>query len=90
MAEKKIKVLGKLLAQPESLTESLEQSFVDLKSIAYSHFEQEERFLLPKMREFVRTEDREDLGQVLMDVHEDLWNSRFPVLTPTPTNRLRA
>jgi hemerythrin len=90
VAEKKIKTIGKLLSQGESQSDSLEKSFFDLKSVAYNHFEQEERILLPKMREFVRTEDREDLGQVLMDVQEELWSSRLEAPSAASSDRLRA
>ncbi len=90
VVDKRSKALTKLLSHAEFQVDVLEKSFFDLKSATYSHFEQEERILLPKMREFVRTEDREDLGQILMDVQEELWNNRSEVLSPSPSGRLRA
>ncbi|MEN9834941.1 MAG: hypothetical protein RL011_1134 [Pseudomonadota bacterium] len=36
------------------------------------HFDQEEQNLLPKMRDFIRTEDREDLGLVFADAEMEL------------------
>lgn len=90
VVDKRSKALIKLLSHAETQADILEKSFFDLKTATYSHFEQEERILLPKMREFVRTEDREDLGQILMDVQEELWNNRSEVLASSPSGRLRA
>jgi hypothetical protein len=90
VVEKKIKALGKLMTQAEPESGALQDVFLDLKSASYAHFEQEERLLLPKMREFVRTEDREDLGQVLVDVQEELWNNRSDAPFTVPSDRLRA
>lgn len=69
--EKKVKEVHHLLSDADSAKDDLLAVMADLKRQTLAHFEQEERLLLPKLREFVRTEIREDLGEVLLDVQEE-------------------
>lgn len=90
--EKKLKAVLKILARDdvESDREGLFHAIADLKTHAFAHFDQEERLLLPKLREFVRTEDREDLGQILQDVQEERLLTRPGALSAAALSRRRA
>ncbi len=89
--EKKLRATQNLLSQQsEAVSDALIQAIGEVKLQTLSHIEQEERLLLPKLREFVRTEDREDLGQVLLDVQEERRSSRSVGGVNPSTGRRRA
>jgi hypothetical protein len=46
--------------------------FTQLLSLVKEHLSLEEQNLMPKIRMTMRTEDREDLGQLLVDVKDEL------------------
>ena len=43
----------------------------ELRLLLGKHFETEERVLMPKIRQLIPTQEREDLGQVLLDFKEE-------------------
>ena len=53
-------------------------------------FEQEEQHLLPKMRDFIRTEDREDLGLVFADAEAEVLAALDSDPEPVALRRKRA
>lgn len=59
-----------------------------LKDSILEHFRFEERHLLPKLRLKLRTEVREELGQVFLDVRHELVES-LPEMTLTSGNSLK-
>ena len=88
--EKKLKAVLSLAEQAEAVSGPLAQAISEFKLQTMSHFEQEERLLLPKLRDFVRTEDREDLGQILQDVQEERHSSRLSNSSAHTNDRRRA
>ena len=54
------------------------------------HFDQEEQNLMPKMRLHIRTEEREDLGQVFADAEAELLIALAAELEPVSVSRKRA
>ncbi|MBM4251241.1 MAG: hemerythrin domain-containing protein [Deltaproteobacteria bacterium] len=55
-----------------------------------AHFDQEEQNLLPKIRDFIRTEDREDLGLVFADAESELLAALDSGGGLSPARRRRA
>lgn len=72
LIDKRLKAVLKLIAKPVDEQEGLEKRIGELKEALSAHFDHEERVLMPKLRSSMRTEDREDLGQVMVDAQEDL------------------
>lgn len=54
------------------------------------HFDQEEQNLMPKMRMHIRTEEREDLGQVFADAEAEVLMALAAELEPVSVSRKRA
>jgi hypothetical protein len=54
------------------------------------HFDQEEQNLMPKMRMHIRTEEREDLGQVFADAEAEVLIALAAELEPVSVSRKRA
>ena len=54
------------------------------------HFDQEEQNLMPKMRMHIRTEEREDLGQVFADAEAEVLLALTAELEPVSVSRKRA
>lgn len=72
---RRMKVLVKLLGQPASEQAGYPKRLDELRESVLQHFEHEEQNLLPKLRYLIRTEDREDLGQVFMDAQDELMKT---------------
>ena len=79
---KKSKALGKLIAGPAAEQVGFEKKFVELKDAILTQIQAEEASLLPKMRDLIRTEEREDLGDVFQDAHADLMRATASGSTP--------
>jgi hemerythrin superfamily protein len=69
---RRMKNLVKLLAKPVNEQEGWEKRLAELRESLVEHFDSEEQVLMPKMRLMIRTEDREDLGQVFLDARDEL------------------
>lgn len=80
---------GTFLGQGESIRDLDEKSFTQLLALLKEHIALEEQFLMPKIRLQMRTEDREDLGQVLADVKDEILaasaHRRVPLKQPEPS-----
>lgn len=75
--ERKLKSLGDMVFGPgpsQADQDEVMRLFSEVRRAALAHFDSEERSLLPKLRDFMKTEDREDLGQVMLDAKEDGMN----------------
>jgi hypothetical protein len=87
---RRTKALVKLLAMP--LAEqggAWPKRLAELKESILKHFDQEERLLMPKLRALLRTEDREDLGQVFLEMEGEFKSGGAPA-APAAANRKRA
>jgi hypothetical protein len=69
--EKRLKAITKLAAKPAAEQDGFDKRLDELRAAVIGHFDQEEQMLMPKIRELIRTEDREDLGQVFLDAKAD-------------------
>lgn len=63
---------GAFLGQGEAIHNLDEKTFHRLLLALKEHINLEEQLLMPKIRLQMRTEDREDLGQVLVDVKDEI------------------
>jgi hypothetical protein len=81
---KRLKTLVKLAAKPAAEQDGYDKRFAELKEGVLKHLDCEEQQLMPKMRYLIRTEDREDLGQVSLDVRDDVLKSLQGPEAPTP------
>ncbi len=63
---------GAFLGQGEAILSLDENTFHKLLLFLKEHISLEEQLLMPKIRLQMRTEDREDLGQVLVDVKDEI------------------
>ena len=72
MIGKRLKSLMKMVSKTVAEQESYPKRLSELHESVLSHLEQAEQALMPKMRLMIRTEDREDLGQVFIDVKAEL------------------
>lgn len=68
---KKLKFLEKLIAKALKDQAGIEKKIEDFGTTVEAHFSQQEQFLMPKLRQTMRTEDREELGRVFEDVRSD-------------------
>lgn len=89
--ERQINNLSKAVANalPEREVAWTEQ-LVALKSAILEHFQLEERTLMPKLRLKLRTEVREDLGQVFLDARHELCESLVGASFTLSSGRKRA
>jgi hypothetical protein len=69
---RRIKALKTLVAKNASEQDGYPKRLKELEEALFKHFEQEEQVLMPKMRSLIRTEDREDLGQVFLEVQSEI------------------
>jgi hypothetical protein len=69
---KKLKLLEKTLAKALKDQAGIEKKIGEFSALLESHFSQQEQHLMPKLRQTMRTEDREELGRVFEDVKSDL------------------
>lgn len=69
---RRLKALQKQLGMPASDQAAYPKKLAELVEAVGTHFEVEEQTLMPKIRDSMRTEDREDLGDVLIETKADL------------------
>ncbi len=72
---RRTKALKALAAKPANEQEDFQKRLRELHDSVLKHFDQEEQILMPKIRAMIRTEDREDLGQVFLEVKTELLAS---------------
>jgi hypothetical protein len=70
--DRRLKTLAKEIVKPADEQDKLAARLTELQELVVRHFEQEERSLMPKIRDLIRTEEREDLGQVFVEARDDL------------------
>jgi hemerythrin superfamily protein len=87
---RRVKSLVKLLAKPVNEQEGWEKRLAELRASLIEHFDSEEQVLMPKMRLMIRTEDREDLGQVFLDARDELLRGDEEGVTIGAGSRKRA
>jgi len=76
--EKCTKSIQKILAKPVAGQKNLDDKIDELEQVAQTYLRLVEELVMPKIRTFIRTEDREDLAEVFNDAKEDLeitWNA---------------
>lgn len=81
---KKLKALGKLTVAPAGDQAGYVKKVAELREAVAAHLASEENQILPKMRDFIRTEDREDLGEVFEDSLSDIRRQFEQPVTPAP------
>ena len=88
---RRMKALQKLAGKAATEQDGYDKRLAELKEAVLAHFDAEEQLLMPKMRLLIRTEDREDLGQVFVDAREEL-RSGTPAegVSPGVSTRKRA
>lgn len=64
--------LVKLSAQPQAKQTGFEDKLEKLQEAVEKHLTEQQDLLMPRMRAAMRTEDREDLGQLFQEVREEL------------------
>lgn len=84
---RRAKTLIKLAAKPAAEQEGYSKRLAELKDSILKHFDQEEQSLMPKIRNLIRTEDREDLGQVFIDAKAELLAGAEPAAAATGRKR---
>lgn len=87
---RRLKNLLKLLDKPREEQVGWDKRLIELREGLVEHFDNEEQVLMPKMRLMIRTEDREDLGQVFLDARDELLRSRTADVTIGGSSRKRA
>lgn len=70
--DKAIKSVVNIASKPAFDASAFEEKMRSLGKALTTHFDQEEQNLLPKIRDYIRTEDREDLGLVFADAESEL------------------
>lgn len=63
--------VGKLIAKPVSEHAGLPSKISELSLQLKKHIELQEQSLMPRIRQLISTQEREDLGQVLLDMKAD-------------------
>lgn len=86
---RRIKALKALAAKSATEQETYPKRLKEFEESLLKHFEQEEQILMPKMRAMIRTEDREDLGQVFLEVQSEVLAS-LSLEAPATKGRKRA
>lgn len=81
---KKLKFLEKFLAKALKDQAGIEKKIEDFSASVEAHFYQQEQALMPKLRQTMRTDDREELGRVFEDVRNEAGDaSDEPAKTAT-------
>ena len=73
--QRRTRALSRLAEQPAALQADFVKRLAELRAAVDRHLEQQEQCLLPKLRDSIRTEEREDLGQVFLDIRDELARS---------------
>jgi len=72
MIHRSLSEVEKLLnKKPQVDNDLINKKMLKLVESFKDHFESEEDILMPKLRELIPTQDREDLGQVFLDVRDE-------------------
>jgi len=79
LISKKLKLLEKSLAKAVKEQSGIERKIEEFSDLLENHFVQQEQVLMPRLRQCMRTEDREELGQVFEDVRDDLKSGTLSV-----------
>jgi hypothetical protein len=69
---RRLKAVLKEAAKPLVARAAFEKKVAELREGVLKHFEAEEQLLMPKVRGLIRTEEREDIGQLYLDMKEDV------------------
>jgi len=67
---KTMKSLDKALDRPSSEQDLADKRFAELKEQILKHFQSEEEQMMPRVRQLITTQEREDLGQVFADAKD--------------------
>lgn len=62
-----LQAIGKLIGKPQAEQSGLQKKIDELNQLVGKHIALQEQSLMPKIRQLIATQDREDLGQVLLD-----------------------
>lgn len=87
---KRLKSLQKIVETSATAQDGWVKRFQELRDAVHKHFDNEEQLLLPKLRIAIRTEDREDLGQVFLDAQTDVLTSLDSAPSAPSASRKRA
>jgi hypothetical protein len=69
---RRLKLLVKMAAKPLAEQAGYDKKEAELKDSLLRHFDFEEQNLMPKVRGLIRTEEREDIGQLFLDVRDEV------------------
>ena len=75
--KKKIKDIEKML-QTKTDSNTIKKKIAPLATDLASHLRDEESLLMPKLRQLISTQDREDLGQVFLDYRDTVASQSSP------------
>jgi hypothetical protein len=87
LINRRIKVLVKLIAKTAAEQDGYDKRLAELKDSLLKHCEQQEQILMPKLRSLIRTEDREDLGQVFVEAKQDLVAGKPQAAQAAPSRK---
>ena len=82
---RRLKVVTKMAAKPAAEQDGYDKKEAELKESILKHFDFEEQALMPKVRGLVRTEEREDIGQLFLDVKDEVRRSLEPAAAKSAT-----
>jgi hemerythrin superfamily protein len=80
---KKLKALSKITLGPGSEQSGYAKRVAEIKEAVLAHLGSEEAQLLPRMRDLIPTQDREDLGDVFQDALNEIRRNHAGPLAPT-------
>lgn len=72
VVEKKLKSVERVVSKPVAQQVNIGKKIDDLESSIVTYLDAVEEALMPKIRAFIRTEEREDLAEVFSDIKEQL------------------
>lgn len=84
---RRLKTLVKLAGKSAAEQDGYDKRLAELRESMLKHFDLEEQTLMPKVRALIRTEDREDLGQVFAEAKVDLLGEAEPEPLPTSSRK---
>jgi len=87
---KRLHAVSEMLRKPVSDHVGFEKKFDELNQLFDDHFGAEERVMMPRVRQFMPTQEREDLGQVILDVKEELARELTEDRKPLLKNKKKA
>jgi hypothetical protein len=91
LISKKLKLIEKSLAKAVKEQVGIEKKIEEFSELLETHFSQQEQSLMPRLRQTMRTDDREELGQVFEDVRNDMRSGTLSLdVKPGTTLRKRA